>query len=106
MNIGNFIFLVVIFLFYAIAFVSVYQLFRRKKTKPAIFLLIYSLTAFVITIIYFFTRGPKLETELELLINGLSSGQVIAYLVLLLNLILIGLAGYSYLAVRKLIRKK
>ena len=55
MNIGNFIFLVVIFLFYAIAFVSVYQLFRRKKTKPAIFLLIYSLAAFVITIIYFFS---------------------------------------------------
>ena len=53
---GNYLFLVIIFLFMAIEVVSAYKFFRFKKIKLGIFSAIYFLVTLILTLSYFGTR--------------------------------------------------
>ena len=93
---GNYLFLVIIFLFMAIEVVNAYKFFRLKKIKLGIFSTLYFLITLILTLSYFGTRDILVETELESLINGISDFNLFAILILILNIgmIIISTIGY------------
>lgn len=103
---GNYIFLIIIFLFMAVEVVNAYKFFRLKKIKLGIFSALYFLITFILTLSYFSVRDVTLETELDSLINGLSVFNLYAVLVLLLNVGMIVISIISYTKVVKLSREK
>ncbi len=96
---GNYLFLVIIFLFMAIEVVSAYKFFRFKKIKLGIFSAIYFLVTLILTLSYFGTRDVLVETEFESLINGLMELNLFAILVLILNVGMIVISTISYVKV-------
>ena len=99
----NLIFLVIIFLFMAIEAVCAYKFFRVKDIKLGIFSTIYFLLTLILTLNYFFNRDVTKFNELDSVINGISNFNIIAILVLLLN---IGMIVISILSVIKLGKTK
>ena len=95
----NLIFLIIIFLFMAIEAVCAYKFFRVKDIKLGIFSTIYFLLTLILTLNYFFNRDVTKFNELDSVINGISNFNIIAILVLLLN---IGMIVISILSVIKL----
>ena len=96
---GNYLFLVIIFLFMAIEVVSAYKFFRLKKIKLGIFSTVYFLITLILTLSYFGSRNVVTENELESLINGLTSFNLFAILVLILNISMIIISTISYVKV-------
>lgn len=96
---GNYLFLVVIFLFMAIEVVSAYKFFRLKKIKLGIFSTVYFLITLILTLSYFGSRNVVTENELESLINGVTSFNLFAILVLILNISMIIISTISYVKV-------
>lgn len=96
---GNYLFLVVIFLFMAIEAVCAYKFFRLKKIKLGIFSTIYFLITLILTLSYFGSRNVVVENELESLINGLTNFNLFAILVLILNIGMIVISIISYIKV-------
>lgn len=95
----NLIFLIIIFLFMAIEAVCAYKFFRVKDIKLGIFSTIYFLLTLILTLNYFFNRDVTKFNELDSVINGISNFNIMAILVLLLN---IGMIVISILSVIKL----
>ena len=102
---GNYLFLVIIFLFMAIEGVSAYKFFRLKKIKLGIFSTIYFLVTLVLTLSYFSTRDVLVENELESLINGIADFNLFAVLVLILNVSMVIVSTISYIKVMRWSRK-
>ena len=96
---GNYLFLVIIFLFMAIEVVSAYKFFRLKKIKLGIFSTLYFLITLILTLSYFSSRDVVVENELESLINGLTNFNLFAILVLILNIGMIVISIISYIKV-------
>ena len=96
---GNYLFLVIIFLFMAIEVVSAYKFFRLKKIKLGIFSTLYFLVTLILTLSYFSSRDVVVENELESLINGLTNFNLFAILVLILNIGMIVISIISYIKV-------
>ena len=96
---GNYLFLVIIFLFMAIEGVSAYKFFRLKRIKIGIFSTIYFLITLILTLSYFSTRNILTENEIESLINGISEANIFAILVMLLNIGMIIISTISYVKV-------
>lgn len=96
---GNYLFLVVIFLFMAIEGVSAYKFFRLKKIKLGIFSTIYFLVTLILTLSYFSSRDVVTENELESLINGVTSFNLFAILILILNISMVIVSTISYVKV-------
>ena len=96
---GNYLFLVIIFLFMAIEAVSVYKFFRLKKIKLGIFSTLYFLITLIFTLSYFSTRNVLTENELESLINGVSEANLFAILVMVFNIGMIIISTISYVKV-------
>lgn len=96
---GNYLFLVIIFLFMAIEGVSAYKFFRLKKIKLGIFSTIYFLITLILTLSYFGSRDVVVENELESLINGVTNFNLFAILVLILNISMIIVSTISYVKV-------
>ncbi len=93
---GNYLFLVIIFLFMAIEAVCSYKFFRLKKIKWGIFSLVYFLVTLILTLSYFSSRDVLVEDEFTSLINGLSNFNLFAILVLILNVAMIIISVFSY----------
>ncbi len=93
----NYLFLVLLFLFYAINFVSIYKFFRHHQWSCAIFLLLGTLLTFILTLGFFFTRNAAIENEITHLLSLLERGNFSALLVLFLNMALLitGVISYS-----------
>ena len=96
---GNYLFLVIIFLFMAIEVVNAYKFFRLKKIELGIFSTLYFLITLILTLSYFGTRDILVETELESLINGISDFNLFAILILILNIGMIIISTISYVKV-------
>ena len=96
---GNYLFLVIIFLFMAIEVVSAYKFFRLKKIKLGIFSTLYFLITLILTLSYFSSRDVVVENELESLINGLTNFNLFAILVFILNIGMIVISIISYIKV-------
>ena len=96
---GNYLFLVVIFLFMAIEGVSAYKFFRLKKIKLGIFSTIYFLITLILTLSYFKSRNITVENELESLINGITDFNLFAIIILILNISMIIISTISYVKV-------
>lgn len=96
---GNYLFLVIIFLFMAIEAVCSYKFFRLKKIKWGIFSLVYFLVTLILTLSYFSSRDVLVEDEFTSLINGLSDFNLFAILVLILNVTMIIISVFSYVKV-------
>lgn len=96
---GNYLFLVVIFLFMAIEAVCAYKFFRLKKIKLGVFSTIYFLITLILTLSYFGSRDVVTENEVESLINGLTSFNLFAILILILNIGMIVISTISYVKV-------
>lgn len=96
---GNYLFLVIIFIFMAIEVVSAYKFFRLKKIKLGIFSTLYFLIILILTLSYFSSRDVVVENELESLINGLTNFNLFAILVLILNIGMIVISIISYIKV-------
>ena len=96
---GNYLFLVIIFLFMAIEAVCAYKFFRLKKIKLGIFSTLYFLITLILTLSYFSSRDVVVENELESLINGLTNFNLFAILVLILNIGMIVISIISYIKV-------
>ena len=96
---GNYLFLVIIFIFMAIEVVSAYKFFRLKKIKLGIFSTLYFLITLILTLSYFSSRDVVVENELESLINGLTNFNLFAILVLILNIGMIVISIISYIKV-------
>ena len=96
---GNYLFLVIIFIFMAIEVVSAYKFFRLKKIKLGIFSTLYFLITLILTLSYFSSRDVVVENELESLINGLTDFNLFAILVLILNIGMIVISIISYIKV-------
>ena len=96
---GNYLFLVIIFIFIAIEVVSAYKFFRLKKIKLGIFSTLYFLITLILTLSYFSSRDVVVENELESLINGLTNFNLFAILVLILNIGMIVISIISYIKV-------
>ena len=96
---GNYLFLVIIFLFMAIEAVCSYKFFRLKKIKWGIFSLVYFLVTLILTLSYFSSRDVLVEDEFTSLINGLSDFNLFAILVLILNVAMIIISVFSYVKV-------
>lgn len=99
---GNYLFLVVIFLFMAIEGVSAYKFFRFRKIKLGVFLAIYFFITLILTLSFFFSRNVLVENELERLINGITNINLYAILVLILNIGMIVISIISYVKIMKL----
>lgn len=95
----NLIFLTIIFLFIAVEVVCAYKFFRVKDIKLGVFSTIYFLLTLILTLNYFFNRNVTKFNELESIINGISNFDIMAILVLLLN---IGMIVISILSIIKL----
>ena len=95
----NYIFLVIIFLFMAIEVASSYKFFRFKKIKLGVFSLVYFLLTIILTLYFFSTRDVLVEDELTSLINGITSFNPLAILVLILNISMIIISTISYVKV-------
>ena len=102
---GNYLFLVVIFLFMAIEGVSAYKFFRLKKIKLGIFSTLYFLITLILTLSYFFSRNVLVENEVESLINGITNFNLFAILVFILNIGMIVVSIVSYVKVMRLSRR-
>ena len=102
---GNYLFLVIIFLFMAIEVVSAYKFFRLKKIKLGIFSTLYFLITLILTLSYFSSRDVVVENELESLINGITDINLFAILILVLNIGMIVISIISYVKVMKLSRE-
>ncbi len=102
---GNYLFLVIIFLFMAIEAVSSYKFFRLKKIKLGIFSAIYFLITLILTLSYFGSRDVAVENELESLINGITDINLFAILVLILNIGMLVISIISYVKIMKLCRR-
>ena len=102
---GNYLFLVIIFLFMAIEAVSVYKFFRLKKIKLGIFSTLYFLITLILTLSYFESRNVAVENELESLINGITDINLFAILVLILNIGMLVISIISYVKIMKLCRR-
>lgn len=102
---GNYLFLVIIFLFMAIEAVSAYKFFRLKKIKLGIFSAIYFLITLILTLSYFGSRDVAVENELESLINGITDINLFAILVLILNIGMLVISIISYVKIMKLCRR-
>ncbi len=102
---GNYLFLVVIFLFMAIEAVCAYKFFRLKKIKLGIFSTIYFLITLILTLSYFGSRNVVVENESESLINGLTDFNLFAILVLILNIGMIIISVISYVKVMGMSRE-
>lgn len=98
---GNYLFLVIIFLFMAIETVNTYKFFRLKKIKLGIISLAYFLVTLIFTLSYFSSRNVLVENEIESLINGIASFNIFAILVLILNIGMIIISIISYVMVMK-----
>ena len=96
---GNYLFLVIIFLFMAIEAVCTYKFFRLKKIKYGVFSLVYFLVTLILTLSYFGTRDVLVEDEFTSLINGLIDFNLFAILILILNVIMIIISVFSYVKV-------
>ena len=96
---GNYLFLVIIFIFMAIEVASAYKFFRLKKIKLGIFSTLYFLITLILTLSYFSSRDVVVENELESLINGLTNFNLFAILVLILNIGMIVISIISYIKV-------
>ena len=96
---GNYLFLVIIFIFMAIEVVSAYKFFRLKKIKLGIFSTLYFLITLILTLSYFGSRNVVVENELESLINGITNFNLFAILVLILNIGMIVISIISYIKV-------
>ena len=96
---GNYLFLVIIFLFMAIEAVCSYKFFRLKKIKWGLFSLVYFLVTLILTLSYFSSRDVLVEDEFTSLINGLSDFNLFAILVLILNVAMIIISVFSYVKV-------
>ena len=96
---GNYLFLVIIFLFMAIEAVCSYKFFRLKKIKWGIFSLVFFLVTLILTLSYFSSRDVLVEDEFTSLINGLSNFNLFAILVLILNVAMIIISVFSYVKV-------
>lgn len=96
---GNYLFLVIIFIFMAIEVVSAYKFFRLKKIKLGIFSTLYFLITLILTLSYFSSRDVVVENELESLINGLTNFNLFAILVFILNIGMIVISIISYIKV-------
>ena len=96
---GNYLFLVIIFIFMAIEVVSAYKFFRLKKIKLGIFSTLYFLITLILTLSYFSSSDVVVENELESLINGLTNFNLFAILVLILNIGMIVISIISYIKV-------
>ena len=101
----NYLFLVIIFLFMAIEIVSAYKFFRLKKIKLGLFSTIYFLITLILTLHYFYSRNVIEETELESLINGLTSFNIQAILVLIFNIALTIISIVSFVKIMLLTRE-
>ncbi len=99
----NLIFLVIIFLFMAVEVVCAYKFFRVKNIKLGIFSIIYFLLTLILTLNYFFNRDVTKFNELDSVINGISNFNIMAILVLLLN---IGIIIISIVSIIKLSNSK
>ena len=93
---GNYLFLVIIFLFMAIEAVCTYKFFFFFKIKWGIFSLVYFLVTLILTLSYFSSRDVLVEDEFTSLINGLSDFNLFAILVLILNVAMIIISVFSY----------
>ena len=102
---GNYLFLVVIFLFMAIEAVCAYKFFRLKKIKLGVFSTIYFLITLILTLSYFGSRDVVVENEVESLINGITDINLFAILILILNIGMIVISIISYIKVMKLSRE-
>ena len=102
---GNYLFLVVIFLFMAIEAVCAYKFFRLKKIKLGVFSTIYFLITLILTLSYFGSRDVVVENEVESLINGITDINLFAILILILNIGMIVISTISYVKVMKLSRE-
>lgn len=102
---GNYLFLVIIFIFMAIEVVSAYKFFRLKKIKLGIFSTLYFLITLILTLSYFSSRDVVVENELESFINGLTNFNLFAILVLILNIGMIVISIISYIKVMGWSRK-
>ena len=98
----NYIFLVIIFLFMAIEVASSYKFFRFKKIKLGVFSLVYFLLIIILTLYFFSTRDVLVEDELTSLINGITSFNLLAIIVLILNISMIIISTISYVNVIKI----
>ena len=96
---GNYLFLVVIFLFMAIEAVCAYKFFRLKKIKLGVFSTIYFLITLILTLSYFGSRDVVVENEVESLINGITDINLFAILILILNIGMIVISTISYVKV-------
>ncbi|HIS38973.1 MAG TPA: hypothetical protein IAB45_05635 [Candidatus Onthousia faecavium] len=95
---GNFIFLVIIFLFIAIGLVATYKFFKYKLFKMATIYLIYLILSLTLTLIYFNTRESlQVDTsELTYLLNGIKDLNIFAIIasLLILGTIVTGVLSY------------
>lgn len=93
---GNYLFLVIIFLFMAIEVTSAYKFFRLKKFKWGIFSLIYFLVTLILTLSYFSTRNILVEDEFTSIMNGICNFNLFAILIFILNILMIFISVFSY----------
>ena len=93
---GNYLFLVIIFLFMAIEVTSAYKFFRLKKFKWGIFSLIYFLVTLILTLSYFLTRNILVEDEFTSIMNGICNFNLFAILIFILNILMIFISAFSY----------
>ena len=99
----NFLYLIVLFLFFAILFVSTYKFFRYKRWSLAIPSLIFFLGSLFLTLLFNFTR--LYEEELESLIKSFTDFNWFGIVVSILQIALIFISIICYLNVIKIERE-
>lgn len=102
----NYLFIVVITLFYAIVLASVYKFFKHKKWGYAVGSFIFILISLLVTVLYFSMRNVLVEDEITYFINALRKGEGSAFFLLLCTVAVILWAFISYRKVMQLERKQ
>ncbi len=102
----NVVFLIFLFLAYAIEFVSIYKYFQYHQRIKAILLLLFSVSSLILTNSYFFTRNALLFNEIEWLLEGVKHQNLYAIAIAILNFLLLGGSIGSYMQILSLERKK
>ncbi len=103
---GNYLFLVIIFLFMAIEAVCTYKFFRFRKIKLGVFSFIYFLVTLILTLSYFSTRDVLVENEFMSIVHDFKDINLFAILVVILNIGMIFISTISYVKIIKLEREK
>lgn len=101
----NVVFLILLFLIYAVQFASIYKFFRYKSYLKSVSLFLFTILVLVLTVSYFFTRHALIYNEIQWIIAGIKNCNLYAISVVVLNILLLISSLYCYLIVVKTEKK-